>query len=264
MNELRALAGEALVCDDVDQKLAQVREMARRYGQGELSVDCVGACVMDAAPGWPARLRLVQAAKVARRGFVSVRGRAILMHAVAHIEFNAVNLALDALQRFGAMPQAFYSDWLMVAEEEAYHFELIRAHLRHLGSEYGDFDAHGGLWDMCERTAHDVLIRMALVPRVLEARGLDVTPGIQQKLTQAGDHHAVSLLDIILRDEIGHVAVGNRWFRYCCKQRAQDPVITFSALLAEYYPKGLIGPYNRIAREQAGFTPEEMALLTSP
>lgn len=161
-----------------------------------------------------------------------------MMHAIAHIEFNAINLALDAVQRFEGMPEQFYADWLRIADEEAYHFELIRAHMRQLGADYGDHNAHSGLWEMCEKTAHDVLIRMALVPRVLEARGLDVTPGIQKKLTQVGDHNAVSLLDIILRDEIGHVEIGNRWFRHCCKARGLKTDETFFKLLDEYYPKG--------------------------
>jgi len=262
MNELRKAAAVALQCADVDEKLFRVRELARLQREGTLLLDRSADSAMTGEPGRPDRPHLVRAAKVARRGFVTLGARASLMHAVAHIEFNAINLALDAAQRFAGMPELFYSDWLTVAEEEAYHFELIRAHLRHLGAEYGDFDAHGGLWEMCEKTAHDVLARMALVPRVLEARGLDVTPGIQTKLTQAGDNHAVSLLDIILRDEIGHVAIGNRWFRYCCEQRDLDPLATFTDLLADYYPKGLMGPYNMVAREQAGFTALEMALLT--
>jgi len=165
------------------------------------------------------------------------------------------------VQRFPAMPEQYYRDWVQVAAEEAYHFELVRAHLRHLGADYGDFVAHDSLWEMCERTSHDVLHRMALVPRVLEARGLDVTPGIQKKLAQAGDHNAVSLLDIILRDEVGHVDIGNRWFRYCCEQRGLDAETTFFELLDQYYPKGLFGPFNLEARERAGFSRSELDRL---
>ena len=186
----------------------------------------------------------------------------MMMHAIAHIEFNAINLALDAVQRFKGMPDQFYTDWLKVADEETYHFELIRSHLRHLGGDYGDHDAHDGLWEMCTKTAHDVMIRMALVPRVLEARGLDVTPGIQKKLAQAGDDNAVSILDIILRDEIGHVEIGNRWFRYSCNERGLKPEPTFHKLLNEYYPKGLMGPFNLGARRQAGFSEYELGLLS--
>jgi len=261
-SEMREQAAHCLLIGDADDKLAAVRRLSRQWQTGEIDLDSAARMPAIDAPGRPDRPRLMHAGKMPRRGFGSVQGRAAMMHAIAHIEFNAINLALDAMQRFADMPEQFYSDWLQVAVEEAYHFELIRAHLRHLGSEYGDFDAHGGLWEMCEKTAHDVLIRMALVPRVLEARGLDVTPGIQQKLAQAGDQNAVSILDIILHDEIGHVEIGNRWFRFCCEQSSQDPLTTFTALLAKYYPKGLTGPYNMVAREQAGFSRQEMALLT--
>jgi len=262
-NEMRKMAARCLLMDDVDEKLSGVRLLARQWENREVTLDSTETLPPVEIPGRPERPYLVRANQMPRRGFGTQEGRAIMMHAIAHIEFNAINLALDAVQRFSQMPKTFYSDWLHVALEEAYHFELIRAHLRHLGGEYGDYEAHGGLWEMCEKTAHDVLTRMALVPRVLEARGLDVTPGIQKKLTQAGDDHASSILDIILRDEIGHVAIGNHWFRYCCKQKSLDPMATFTALLAEYYPKGLMGPFNMAAREQAGFTQQEMDLLTA-
>lgn len=261
-HDMRKQAARCLLMNNVDEKLSGLRSLARQWENQDITVDRTAAMPFIATPGRPERPHLVRANKMPRRGFGTVEGRAIMMHAIAHIEFNAINLALDAVQRFSHMPESYYSDWLGVALEEAYHFELIRAHLRHLGGEYGDYDAHGGLWEMCEKTAHDVLTRMALVPRVLEARGLDVTPGIQQKLSQAGDENAVSILDIILRDEIGHVAVGNRWFRYCCQQKGVEPVATFTELLAEYYPKGLMGPYNMVAREQAGFSKQEMDILT--
>lgn len=261
-NDIRKLAASCLLLTNPDEKVSDVRALVRQWHQQSLVMDRMAALPAIDTPGRPERPHLNRANKMPRRGFGTPEGRAIMMHAIAHIEFNAINLALDAVQRFPNMPEAYYTDWLQVASEEAYHFELIRAHLRHLGGEYGDYDAHGGLWEMCEKTAHDVLTRMALVPRVLEARGLDVTPGIQQKLAQAGDDNAVSILDIILHDEIGHVQTGNRWFRYCCKQRGIDPITTFTTLLAEYYPKGLMGPYNMVAREQAGFTQQEMDVLT--
>jgi len=264
MNEIRAVAAACLSATDPDEKLCSVRELQRAYHKGEIKIDSCSEQIEAGLPGWPERPELARASKMRRRGFGTAEGRAIMMHAIAHIEFNAINLALDAIQRFPNMPDDYYSDWLQVAAEEVYHFELVRAHLRHLGGEYGDYVAHGGLWEMCEKTAADVLQRMALVPRVLEARGLDVTPGIQTKLAQAGDHHAVSILDIILRDEIKHVAIGNRWFRYCCDQRGLDTVSTFTDLLAEFYPKGLMGPYNMVAREQAGFTAAELSLLNHP
>jgi len=253
---------EVLTGRDVDAKLAGTRTVAAAFRAGSLSMNGFGEPVPVESPGRPSRPRLVPARSVPRRGIGRREGRAVMMHAIAHIEFNAINLALDAVQRFEGMPEAFYADWLQVADEEAYHFELIRAHLRHLGADYGDYDAHDGLWEMCTKTAHDVLARMALVPRVLEARGLDVTPGIQQKLRHAGDDNAATLLDVILRDEVGHVAIGNRWFRYCCDERRLDADVTFRQLLAEYYPKGLAGPYNFAARQRAGFSKNEMELLT--
>jgi len=264
MNDMRQMARLCLQEADPDKKLSLVRELKQAQLLGKVTLDTQAELPQASQPGKPDRPELVRGSKTPRRGFGTSEGRAIMMHAIAHIEFNAINLALDAIQRFANMPDAYYTDWLQVAFEEAYHFELVRAHLRHLGGEYGDYVAHGGLWEMCEKTASDVLQRMALVPRVLEARGLDVTPGIQKKLTQAGDHNAVSILDIILRDEITHVATGNRWYRYCCDQRGLDTVDTFTELLAEFYPKGLMGPYNMVAREQAGFTASELALLNHP
>jgi len=261
MNNLFTQVRQALASTDVDEKISLVRNSAAGFADGSLAFADFGKPLHVDAPGRPDRPHLVRGAKVPKRGFGTVQGRAIMMHAICHIEFNAINLALDAVQRFSEMPEDFYRDWMQVAQEEAYHFELVRAHLRHLGFEYGDFDAHDGLWEMCEKTAHDVLHRMALVPRVLEARGLDVTPGIQVKLAQAGDHNAVSLLDIILRDEIGHVAIGNRWFQFCCKQRSVEPEATFFALLDQHYPKGLFGPFNLEAREQAGFSKSELDRL---
>jgi uncharacterized ferritin-like protein (DUF455 family) len=188
-------------------------------------------------------------------------GRAALLHAICHIEFNAINLALDAVWRFPGMPADFYADWLRVASEEAEHFTLLREHLQSMGSDYGDFAAHNGLWAMCQRTSEDILARMALVPRTLEARGLDATPPIQAKLTRAGDHRAVEILDIILRDEVGHVAIGNRWYHHLCAQRGLDPVPVYADLIKRYDAPRIRPPYNVEARKRAGFTDLEMRYL---
>jgi len=254
---------KCLLVADVDEKLSLTRATAAAWLSGDLDLGDFGEPVPVAAPGRPERPELVRPNKVPRRGFGTDAGRAVMMHAIAHIEFNAVNLALDAVQQFADMPEAYYADWLRVADEEAYHFDLVRAHMRHLGADYGDFPAHNGLWEMAVKTADDVLARMALVPRVLEARGLDVTPGIQEKLRQAGDDKAVSILDVILRDEIGHVEIGSRWFRYLCEQRGLDPEPVFLGFLHQHFPKGLFGPFNLEARRQAGFSPDEMASLES-
>ncbi len=188
-------------------------------------------------------------------------GRAALIHALAHIEFNAINLALDAIWRFPGMPEAFYADWLQVAGEEAYHFWLLASHLQALGFAYGDFPAHNSLWDMAEKTQADILARIALVPRTMEARGLDAAPPVRNKLAQAGDRAAAEILDIILRDEIGHVAIGNRWYGWLCEQRGLDPIATYARLASEFKAPVMRGPFNMEARRAAGFTDDELALM---
>ncbi|NYH12826.1 ferritin-like domain-containing protein [Paraburkholderia bryophila] len=214
-------------------------------------------------PGRPARPELVDPRQLKRRSMQSPQGRAVLLHALAHIEFNAINLALDAVWRFAGMPAAFYVDWLKVAAEEAYHFSLLSARLAEYGHAYGDFPAHDGLWDMCERTRGDVLARMALVPRTLEARGLDASPPIRARLQQAGDQASAAILDVILRDEIGHVLIGNRWFRHVCEGGALDPHETYARLADQYHAPKLRGPFNFEARREAGFDETELAALTA-
>jgi uncharacterized ferritin-like protein (DUF455 family) len=208
-------------------------------------------------PGRPQVPALVHPREVPRRSLGSAEGRCALLHAVAHIEFNAINLALDAVCRFDGLPEAYYADWLSVARDEARHFRLLRARLQQLGHDYGDFTAHNGLWEAAEKTAHDPLLRMALVPRVLEARGLDVTPGMMHRVREAGDTETVAILDVILREEVRHVAIGTHWFRYLCDQRALDPVATFRMLLSEHGVR-LHPPLNLEARERAGFVAAEL------
>ena len=214
----------------------------------------------DTLPGRPALPRLVPPKDVPRRSPATLEGRAALLHAITHIEFNAINLALDAVWRFSGMPDAFYRDWLSVASEEALHY-LLRDHLRTLGSDYGSFDAHDGLWLMTQRTAHDVTARMALVPRTLEARGLDATPPMQAKLRQAGDLRAVEILDVILRDEVGHVAIGNHWYRWLCERDGHDPHAHYAELARSHQAPRLRAPFNFEARRAAGFTEAELERL---
>jgi uncharacterized ferritin-like protein (DUF455 family) len=228
------------------------------------NADCLPSTLIDepsGLPGRPDRPELVEPRKLGRRSMQSPEGRAVLLHALAHIEFNAINLALDAVWRFGGMPAAFYADWLKVAAEEAHHFSLLVARLAEFGHAYGDFPAHDGLWDMCERTRGDVLARMALVPRTLEARGLDASPPIRARLQQAGDHASAAILDVILRDEIGHVLIGNRWFRHLCEQGGFDPHTTYVRLAEQYHAPKLRGPFNFEARRDAGFDEAELAAL---
>ncbi len=215
-------------------------------------------------PGRPPRPRLVPAASLPRRTPFTPAGRAALLHAVAHIEFNAINLALDAVWRFPGLPPAYYRDWLRVAAEEAKHFILLRDHLASLQHEYGDFDAHDGLWAMTEKTAADIIARMALVPRTLEARGLDATPPMQARFAQAGDARAVAILAVILHDEVGHVAVGNHWYRWLCARAGLDPLAHYALLARQYAAPRPRAPFNEVARRAAGFTEEEILALSKP
>ncbi len=214
-----------------------------------------------AIPGHPQKPELVSPLAVKKRAMDTSEGRAALIHALAHIEFNAINLALDAIWRFTNMPAQYYADWLKVASEEAYHFSLLNEHLHALNYEYGSFSGHNSLWKMVDKTKADVLARMALVPRTMEARGLDASPSLRNKLVQAGDKAAANILSIILRDEIGHVAIGNHWYNWLCEQRNLEPVSTYAKLALEYAAPTLRGPFNIEARRSAGFSETELALL---
>lgn len=257
MTCLRSHALATLRITDADAKAA-----ALRHWPSGLPLD-VQRCWAepDGVPGRPDRPRLLPPRDVPQRAMGSAEGRAGLIHALAHIECNAMDLALDAVWRFADMPEAFYRDWLHVAQEEALHFSLLHQHLQTLGYRYGDFDAHEGLWDMARRTQGDLLGRLAVVPRILEARGLDASPAIAHKLRSAGDRRAADIVDIILRDEIGHVAIGNQWFGWLCAQRGLQPDEQQDLLATCYGAPRPKGPFNLSARSAAGFTPEELAAL---
>lgn len=263
-SELRHAALACLAESRVAIKVGGVAYLADAWQKGALSLDTVG-CVVSTLPlpGIPERPELVSPLSVKRRAMNTVEGRAVLIHALAHIEFNAINLALDAIWRFPDMPRDYYVDWLGVAKEEAHHFSLLSAHLQTLGFCYGDFPGHNSLWDMAERTSDDVLARIALVPRTMEARGLDASPPVRAKLAQAGDMAAAHILDIILRDEIGHVAVGNRWYAWLCAVRGLEPVGTYALLAQQYKAPAMRGPFNLDARRKAGFTEAELTALAS-
>lgn len=254
---------DALQSCNINDKAMAAKRLYADYQAGKLTRDSTLPTLVQSLPqaGRPDKPELVPPAKVKRRSPHNTEGQAALVHAVAHIEFNAINLALDAVYRFRDMPDDYYRDWLQVAAEEAYHFELLSERLQSLGYEYGDMPAHNGLWEMAVKTDFDVMVRMALVPRVLEARGLDVTPGMMERLQQAGDQTTVDILKIILRDEIGHVRIGSHWFRYCCEQRELEPESTFRELLKQYMKGRLRGPFYTEARLQAGFSEQELAQL---
>jgi len=256
--ELRGGALEALRVVDPSEKLAAVESLARAAPEPDASL---ALAEPPGVPGRPSRPELVAPGDVARRGIGTAEGRAALLHALAHIEFNAINLALDAIWRFRAMPRAYYFDWLRVAAEEALHFRLLTERLGTLGRAYGDFPAHDGLWEMARKTAGDVLARMALVPRTLEARGLDASPQVRAKFAAAGDASSAAIVDVILRDEIGHVAIGNRWFAWLCAERGLPVAATYERLCREHAAPSLRGPLNLAARRAAGFGEEELAAM---
>lgn len=258
MTSLFSAARSCLDARGPEEKAALTAEAARDWSAGRLRLADEAAVEPIGEPGRPERPRLVPPRELASRGLGSAEGRAALIHAVAHIELNAIDLAWDAVYRFRGLPDAYYADWVQVAREEAYHLSLMRERLQALGRDYGDLPAHNGLWEAARLTAGDPLRRMALVPRVLEARGLDVTPGMIERLRAAGDPGTAAYLGVILRDEVGHVAVGSRWFRYLCAQRQLDPTPTYLGLV-EAEMRGVIrGPLNREARRAGGFSDAEL------
>jgi uncharacterized ferritin-like protein (DUF455 family) len=262
--EPRAAALQILCLADPALKASEARALGARAEAAAIDVEAVfdEPAAPAVCPGRPALPRLVPPKAVPSRSPFTLEGRAALLHAITHIEFNAINLALDAVWRFPGLPARYYLDWLRVAGEEALHFTLMREHLQSLGFDYGDFDSHDGLWLMVQRTAHDVLARMALVPRTLEARGLDASPPIQAKLRKAGDLRAVEILDVILRDEVGHVAIGNHWYRWLCERDGIDPIARYPLLAQQYNAPRPRPPFNLEARRAAGFTPMELDLLS--
>jgi uncharacterized ferritin-like protein (DUF455 family) len=262
MNSLFAAARTCLDATTPDAKVTATFAAADAFARGVLTVpDDAPPPQPIRMPGRPARPRLVPPRALPKRGFGSAEGRAAFVHAIAHIEFNAIDLAWDAVYRFRGLPHAYYADWLSVANDEARHFVMLRERLRQLGRDYGDFDAHNGLWEMAAMTAHNGMARMALVPRVLEARGLDVTPGMIVKLRALGDHATADILAVILHEEVAHVAAGSRWFRWHCERAGVEPQVRFRELLVQYARPVLYAPFNLEARAAAGFDADELATL---
>ncbi|HWS78944.1 MAG TPA: ferritin-like domain-containing protein [Thermomonas sp.] len=262
MKSLFAAARACLRAASPDEKPACTFEVAQAFARGDLAIDAdASAPEPICMPGRPPTPKLVHPRDLPKRGFGSIEGRAAFIHAVAHIEFNAIDLAWDAVYRFRGMPAGYYADWVSVANDEARHFTMLRGRLRELGYDYGDFDAHNGLWEMAEKTAGSALARMALVPRVLEARGLDVTPGMIVKLRSLGDDTTADILEVILREEVGHVAAGSRWYRWHCERAGVEPRARFRELLQAYASGVLHKPFNTEARLAAGFDLEELESL---
>lgn len=253
-SSLRQAAQAALVCQHADQKVQMTLALD----------DTLPLCITEVLQpkvGRPAFPALVHPRDVPTRGVGDVVGRGMLLHALAHIEFNAINLALDLIVRFENQPYLFYWDWLTVAKEEALHHRLLCERLSSYGLKYGDYPGHDGLWQVAEKTKGSLLARLALVPRLLEARGLDVSPAIRDKLLAAGDVESADVLRVILNDEIGHVAIGNRWFNFLCEQDGLNPLATFEGCLVDYCAPTPRSPFNFSARELAGFSEDELAWL---
>jgi uncharacterized ferritin-like protein (DUF455 family) len=260
--DLREAAINWLVNTSPVRKAEGVKCLNVAWLAGQVALDATAVLPEPVdIPGHPVQPLLVSPREVGKRSMGTPEGRAALIHALAHIEFNAINLALDAVWRFADMPQQYYADWLKVAAEEAYHFGLLNGYLLNMGYQYGDFNAHNSLWEMAERTQGDVLARMALVPRTMEARGLDASPLLRNKFAQVDDADATGILDIILRDEIGHVAIGNHWFNWLCEQRGLEPIACYETLAKQYSAPAMRKPLNMEARRKAGFTEEELARL---
>jgi len=260
LESLQAAALTILQATDPQQKIDLGISVAKAWQEGKLLIDDSAAAIALAEPGRPKQPELLSPQDMPRRRMNTVKGRTVLIHAVTHIEFNAINLAWDAVYRFRHMPKAYYDDWISVALDEARHFDMLNGYLLKQGGYYGEYPAHNGLWDMAVKTGHDVMVRMALVPRVLEARGLDVTPAMLEKLRAAGDLEAVALLEVILEEEVNHVRIGTRWYHYCCEQRGLDKLQTFIDLIDKVNSKPK-GPFNIEARLLAGFEQDELDYL---
>ena len=265
MPNLFSLAEQALASPDIETKPALAHEAWRCHQQGELVLDSEAVPVQPIeAARFPERPVLVDPRDLPKRKLTTKEGQIALLHAVAHIEFSAIQLAFDHLYRFRDMPRQYYLDWLGVAEEEAEHFELLRGRLRDLGGDYGDLPAHGGLWGIAQETAYDVLARMALVPRFMEARGLDVTPGMIARLEAVGNGDSVKVLEHILSDEVGHVALGSRWFHWLCEQRGLAAENSYFALVERHLKGQARSPFNLELRRLAGFSEAELERLDKP
>ena len=265
-NQTDNLFEQTLAClliDNPKEKVEAALVLQSNWLDKKLNTDPLSEVRSLPIPGRPENPELVDPRDVPRRNFSSLQGRLSLVHAIVHIEFNAINLALDAVYRFQDMPEQFYTDWCRVAAEEAEHYTMLSDYIESHGMSYGDLSAHNGLWEMAVKTDFDVLVRMALVPRVLEARGLDVTPTMIEKLKSTGDTTLISILEIIFNEEIGHVKIGSYWFNILCEQRNLEPEETFLQLIDKYMKGAKFGPFETEARMQAGFSAEELQRLLS-
>lgn len=265
IKSLRDGAVRAIRAADLDIKTLLTQKTARRWNERTLSLRSPLDMAVPDRPGRPERPELIPPRQMPKRALTTDKGRIALLHAIAHIELNAVDLALDIVARFAteAVPNSFFDGWMKVAFEEAKHFRMVRDRLRQLGADYGDLPAHDGLWQAAHDTRNDLTARLAVVPLILEARGLDVTPALQAKMREAGDLESAAVLDVIYEDEKGHVAVGAKWFRFLCARQKRDPAAAFQALVRANFRGPLKAPFNDIARAEAGLTPSFYRSMTA-
>lgn len=262
---LRGGCVDAISTSDLDAKVAIVRAVYKRWSTRSISLMTPADASPPDRPGRPEKPELVDPRKVAKRSLHTERGRIALIHALAHIELNAIDLALDIVARFASErpPATFFDGWMQVAFEEAKHFSLLRDRLRQLGADYGDLPAHGGLWEAAHQTRNDLHARLAVVPLILEARGLDVTPSLIEKMLETGDSDTAAILDVIYNDEKKHVAIGAKWFRFYCARARIDPAARFRELVRSNFRGELKTPFNDRARAEAGLTPLFYRSLTA-
>ena len=265
IESLRGGATMAILSADLDEKTDLAQATARRWHERRLSLRSPLDPDLPERPGRPANPVLVPPRATEKRSLHTLAGRVAMLHALAHIELNAVDLALDIVARFASepVPHSFFDGWMRVAFEEAKHFRMVRDRLRALGADYGDMPAHDGLWQAAHSTRNDLTARLAVVPLILEARGLDVTPSLQDKMRETGDIESADVLKVIYEDEKGHVAVGAKWFRFLCAREKKDPAATFKALVRANFRGALKAPFNDVARAEAGLTPSFYRSLTS-
>ncbi|KQZ63639.1 rhamnosyltransferase [Sphingopyxis sp. Root1497] len=263
MNSLGEAARAVLLTADPHAKRRAARELARAWRRGDLAHRCDVA--MPDRPAWPEHPQLLPPNRMpSRRKGGSERGRIAMLHALAHIEFVAIDLAVDLVGRFGGeFPRAFVDDWIGVAADEAMHFALLDRRLRALGSHYGALPAHTGLWEAAEATSDDALARLAIVPMVLEARGLDVTPAMITRFEDVGDTASAAILRRIYRDEIRHVSAGTDWFNRACDEQGFARTLTWQSLVKSRFRGSLKPPFNDSARLDAGLTQEYYAVIAS-
>mgnify|MGYP000206321044 CR=1 FL=1 len=261
MKNIFEFAAYCLHTHQFDEKLARTRQAWVLDEKGQLDYQSTQEPQPISKTRFPKRPELLDPQDMPNRKLSTVSGLRAFFHAIAHIEWMAIYLAWDILYRFRQMPLEFYHDWLRVAHEEVEHFSLVRGHMNRMGIDYGDLPAHRGLWDVAEKTANDLMARLALVPRYMEARGLDVTPGMIEKFANAGDWESVDLLTRILHDEVGHVELGSRCFRYVCDQNGLESEEKYKELITQYQKTKRKVALNREFRKKAGFSDAELDWL---